>query len=207
MRPFLPLLLFSSYVFYACQAKPSPLALDPSKFIPPTKQEIAFSDIIREAAEYVDSANLETRFCFLFDADAPSSSSRFIVYDLENDSIITRARAAHGRCNRNFLVGRKYSDEPGCGCTALGKYKTGASYIGRFGLAYKLYGLDSTNRNAYRRSVVLHGHECIPPNDQRVLEICQSDGCPMVSPVFMQQLHTLIRNSRKPVLLWIYKSV
>ncbi|MGZ8558091.1 MAG: murein L,D-transpeptidase catalytic domain-containing protein [Chitinophagaceae bacterium] len=53
-----------------------------------------------------------------------------------------------------FAIGR--------GCTSLGKYIVDNSYIKRFGLAYKLYGLDKTNDKAFQRFVVLHAHECVP---------------------------------------------
>jgi len=72
---------------------------------------------------------------------------------------------------------------PGCGCSPLGKYKIGNLYYGRFGLAYKLYGLDKTNNNAFRRFVVLHSHECVPETEEQN-EICQSDGCPTVTTIF-----------------------
>jgi len=103
-----------------------------------------------------------------------------------------------------WLEGRKYSNEPGCGCTSLGKYKIGNPYNGRFGLAFKLYGLDETNNNAFKRFVVLHSHGCVPETEVQD-EICQSDGCPTVSPQFFQQLKPLINRSPKPVLLWIFE--
>lgn len=65
---------------------------------------------------------------------------------------------------------------PGSGCTSLGKYKIGGAYQGQFGLAYKLYGLDSTNSNAYQRNVVLHAYDRVPDNEV-YKEICQSSGC------------------------------
>ena len=98
----------------------------------------------------------------------------------------------------------KFSNADGSHCTAVGKYKIGNPYMGRFGLAYKLYGLDSTNSNAFKRYVVLHAHDCVP-NDEVFTEICQSDGCPTVSPNFLKKLQRLIDDSPKPVLLWIYE--
>jgi hypothetical protein len=93
---------------------------------------------------------------------------------------------------------------PGCGCTSLGKYKIGYHYNGRFGLAYKLYGLDKTNNNAFKRFVVLHSHECVPENSVAD-EICQSDGCPTVSRKFLKELQPILDNSSKPILLWMFE--
>ena len=144
-----------------------------------------------------------TDLCFLINMHIASGSNRFFVYDLRKDSVLDAGLVTHGRCNKNWLTGRRYGNEPGCGCTSLGKYRIGASYQGRFGLAYKLHGLDSTNSNAYKRFVVLHSHDCVPEGEVYPYPICQSDGCPTVSPAFLKKLSTIIDASPKPILLCI----
>jgi hypothetical protein len=157
-----------------------------------------------EAKSFTKQKGYNHNYCFLIDMNLPSGQNRFFVYDLKKDTIRNAALVTHGRCNQYWLEGRKYGNEPGCGCTSLGKYKIGYSYTGRFGLAYKLYGLEKTNSNAFKRYVVLHAHECVPETETED-EICQSDGCPTVSQGFLEQLKPLINNSAKPVLLWIYE--
>ncbi|NCU03060.1 MAG: hypothetical protein GXC73_03655 [Chitinophagaceae bacterium] len=157
------------------------------------------------AKQFVKKNKYNEQVCFLIDMKIRSGAERFFVYDLKADSVITSGVVTHGRCNERWLVGRKYGNEPGCGCTSLGKYKIGNAYNGRFGLAYKLHGLESSNNKAFERFVVLHAHECVP-EEEVWAEICQSDGCPTVSPGFLQQLKTIINASRQPVLLWIYES-
>lgn len=156
------------------------------------------------AATYARQHQFNTTFCFLVDMSRPSGASRFFVYNLQKDSLETDGLVAHGRCNQNWLEGRKYGNVPGCGCTSLGRYKIGKPYSGQWGLAYKLYGLDTSNSNAFARFVVLHSHECVPVNEVAPNEICQSDGCPTVSPVFLTRLARKLDKSTKPVLLWIY---
>lgn len=156
-----------------------------------------------EAKAFAQKNKFNTSFCFLIDMSLPSGQKRFFIYDLQKDSIQNAGLVTHGRCNQEWLEGRKYSNTIGCGCTSLGRYKIGQAYKGRFGLAFKLYGLDKTNDNAFKRFVVLHSHECVPEMDVST-EICQSDGCPTVSPGFLQQLETPIKRSGKPVLLWIF---
>jgi hypothetical protein len=134
----------------------------------------------------------------------PSYQKRFFVYDLIKDTIGNSGLVAHGNCNEYFLEGRKYSNVIGCGCTSLGKYKIGYSYVGRFGRAFKLYGLESTNDNAFARYVVLHSYECVPETEVEE-DICQSNGCPMVSPGFLKELQPMIKESARPVLLWIFQ--
>jgi hypothetical protein len=86
----------------------------------------------------------------------------------------------------------------------LGKYSIGYNYTGKFGYSYKLTGLDSSNNNAFERTVVLHSHSCVPETEVAG-EICQSNGCPMVSPGFLEKLKKIINTSKKPVMLWIYE--
>ena len=156
-----------------------------------------------EAKAYSRSKAFNESVCFLIDMSISSGQNRFFVYDLVKDSIIKSGLVTHGRCNEDWLQGRRYGNTIGCGCTSLGRYKIGHAYLGRFGLAFKLYGLDHTNDKAYERFVVLHAHECVP--DAEVSgDICQSDGCPTVSPGFLTQLDPMIKKSGKPVLLWIY---
>jgi hypothetical protein len=157
-----------------------------------------------ETKTFIKSNSYNDQFCFLVDMSLPSGQNRFFVYDLKKDTIKNAGVITHGRCNQQWLQGRKYSNEPGCGCTSLGKYKIANSYYGRFGLAYKLHGLDKTNSNAFKRFVVLHAHECVPETEIKD-DICQSDGCPTVAPGFLQQLKPIIDKSSKPVLLWIYE--
>jgi hypothetical protein len=157
-----------------------------------------------EASLFAKKNGYNPSVCFLIDMSLASGQNRFFVFNLAKDSIQQSGLVTHGRCNQMWLEGRKYSNVPGCGCSSLGKYKVGYSYQGTFGLAYKLYGLDKTNNNAFKRFVVLHSHECVPENEVKG-EICQSDGCPTVSPQFLQQLKAIINGSSKPVLLWIYE--
>jgi len=157
-----------------------------------------------EAKTFIKAKSYNEQICFLIDMSLPSGQNRFFVYDLKKDTIKNAGVVTHGRCNQNWLEGRKYSNESGCGCTSLGKYKIANSYYGRFGLAYKLHGLDKTNSNAFKRFVVLHAHECVPETEIKD-DICQSDGCPTVAPGYLQQLKPIIDKSPKPVLLWIYE--
>ncbi|MBZ4190140.1 murein L,D-transpeptidase catalytic domain family protein [Niabella sp. 3A5MI-3] len=158
------------------------------------------------AAKAVIRANrFNSGIAFLIDMKRAASQNRFFVYDLNRDSIIAAGLVTHGRCGEKWLEGRRYSNTVGSMCTSLGNYRIGNPYQGRFGLAYKLYGLDSSNSNAFERYVVLHSHACVPEAETDY-EICQSDGCPTVSPGFLKQLQAIIDASPRPILLSIYES-
>jgi hypothetical protein len=158
-----------------------------------------------QARQFAIAKKFDSTICFLIDMSEESGKKRFFIVDLQKDSVLNSGLVTHGRCGNSWLTGRKYGNDPGCGCTSLGRYKIGAAYKGIFGLAYKLHGLDSSNSNAFKRYVVLHSHECVPDNELHPYPLCQSDGCPTVSPAFLQELAGIIDKKQKPVLLWIYE--
>jgi L,D-transpeptidase catalytic domain len=152
---------------------------------------------------YTLKHKLNSRYCFLIDMKVASGLKRFYIYDLQNDRVLQAGLVTHGSGN-HFSDSILFSNIAGSNCTSLGKYKIGKSYYGKFGLAYKLNGLDKTNSNAYLRFIVLHAHSCVPENEIAPREICRSWGCPTVSPLFLIQLKTYIDKSPEPMLLWIF---
>jgi hypothetical protein len=166
-------------------------------FFPKMKEKI------NAAKKFVLQKGYNNKTFFFIDMSLPSGQKRFFIYNLVDDTLLASGLVAHGNCFEYWLEGRRYSNVVGSGCTSLGKYRIGSSYTGKFGYSYKLHGLDSTNNNALERTVVLHAHSCIPVTEVSD-EICQSNGCPTVSPNFLNQLKLIINNSKKPVLLWIY---
>jgi hypothetical protein len=151
---------------------------------------------------FAHQKGFNTQYAFLVDMKIPSGSNRFFIYDLKKDSIIKSALVTQGYGSNAPTI--SFSNRPGSYCTSLGKYKIGKSYTGRFGLAYKLYGLDSSNSNAINRFVVLHSHTCVPDHEVAPENICMSQGCPTVSPSFLSELRLYLDNAEKPFLLYIF---
>lgn len=156
-----------------------------------------------QAKDYINEHGFEDEHCFLVDMRIPSGKNRFFVYNLNKDSVEIAGLVAHGSGINNSDA-PVFSNTPNSYCTSLGKYKIGNSYYGKFGLAYKLYGQDKTNSKAFDRFVVLHAHECVPDDEISPLPICESWGCPTVSPAFLTLLKSYISEAAKPVMLWIY---
>lgn len=156
-----------------------------------------------QARDYINEHGFDDNHCFLVDMRLSSGKNRFFVYNLDKDSVEIAGLVTHGSgiINSDAPV---FSNTPNSYCTSLGKYKIGKSYIGKFGLAYKLYGLDKTNSKAFDRFVVLHAHACVPNYEISPLPICESWGCPTVSPAFLTLLQFYIDEAKKPVMLWIY---
>ena len=156
------------------------------------------------AKDFVNEHGYNETHCFLLDMRLPSGKSRFFVYNLLKDSVEITGLVTHGSGSDNGTEDLIFSNFKNSNCTSLGKYKIGNSYTGSFGLAYKLYGLDKTNSNAFDRFVVLHSHTCVPNDEVSPLPICVSLGCPTVSPPFLTRLKKYLDESQQPVLLWIY---
>lgn len=154
---------------------------------------------------YASSHNYTSNICFLVNMNIPSGKNRFFVYDINKDSILLSGLVAHGAGGDFFSANPIFSNVPNSKCSSLGKYKIGGKYNGNYGLAYKLYGLDETNSNAFNRAIVLHGYSCMPDEETYPIPICNSLGCPMVSYNFLKKLSSYIDKSNKPILLWIFK--
>lgn len=157
-----------------------------------------------KARTYVAAHDFNAEHCFLIDMRLPSGEKRFFVYNLLEDSVETAGLVTHGSGINNPANTPVFSNTPNSNCTSLGKYKIGKPYQGKFGLAYKLYGLESTNSKAFERFVVLHSHECVPTKEVSPQFICESWGCPTVAPTFLTKLQNYIDVSSKPIMLWIY---
>ena len=152
------------------------------------------------------STNLKfnNELAFFIDMRIMSGKNRFIVYDLKNDKIVDQGLVAHGigsETQNNEEL--KFSNINSSFCTALGKYYIGKDYVGRFGKAYKLFGLDTTNSNAFERSIVLHKYDKVPYEEQNQ-SICHSLGCPMVNEIYYGRIEKLIDNSKRKIILDIY---
>jgi hypothetical protein len=151
---------------------------------------------------YAKQNGYNAHHCFLVDMKLPSGRNRFFIFDLRQDSVLYAGLVTHGS-GTTYSETVQYSNEVGSYCTSPGRYKIGSPYIGKFGLAYKLHGLDASNSNAYARAVVLHSHSCVPDTETYPGEICESWGCPTVAPSFLAQLKTYLEHTDKPMLLWI----
>ncbi len=141
---------------------------------------------------------------FLIDMKIKSGENRFFVYNLKENKIADKGIVAHGSGSETDIENQlKFSNIPNSNTTSLGKYSIGHHYVGKFGKAYKLYGLDKTNSKAFDRFIVLHHYEKVP-YEQQLEPICNSLGCPMVNEKFFNRLEKILDNSEKKILLAIY---
>ncbi|OXA83738.1 hypothetical protein B0A73_21830 [Flavobacterium hibernum] len=144
------------------------------------------------------------KIAFFIDMKIPSGKNRFFVYDLVNNQILDQGLVAHGSGSETNIKGKlKFSNVPNSLSTSLGKYSIGKHYNGKFGKAYKLYGLDKTNSNAFVRDIVFHYYYDVPYNEQNGY-ICNSYGCPMVNKKYFERMAKIIDTSKSDILMSIY---
>ncbi|PJJ09984.1 L,D-transpeptidase-like protein [Flavobacterium sp. 1] len=160
---------------------------------------------ISEVKRFVNrDSKYNTEIGFFIDMRITSGKKRFFIYDLKNNKLLDKGLVGHGSGSETGISGKlKFSNTNNSLCTSLGKYSIGNSYNGTFGKAYKLYGLDKTNSNAFDRNVVLHKYSRVPFEEQEN-DICNSYGCPMVNERFFGAIEKIIDNSKKKIILTIY---
>lgn len=193
-------------LFASCSVNKKPTSRPPmrNEFARPVYTS-SFTMRASAVRNYAIGKGFSTTYCFFIDMSIHSGRKRFFVYDLQTNRVVMSGLVSHGSCNETFLDQAKFSNVPGGNCTSQGKYKVGEKYRGQYGRSYKLYGLESTNSNAYKRAIVLHAYSCIPDEEIYPRVACNSSGCAGVSPAFFEKLSSIIDRSNKPIVLWIYK--
>jgi hypothetical protein len=167
-----------------------------------TAQLVLYAKVLKQ---YAKKNGFDTAYAFLSNMGMLSNKKRFFVINLVTLSIEQAGLVSHGRGSGRSVYDKQYSNVSGSNSTSLGRYKISGKYRGGYGEAYKMVGLDSSNRNAYNRNIVLHSMSCIP-DVEGIMPACVSEGCPAVSSKFFSFIRQIIDSRKRPVLLWIFDS-
>jgi len=190
------LFILSAFVVYKLICKVEEEEIEVENRIDSHVTEI--KKLIRKDSKY------NKNIAFFIDMKIPSGKNRFFVYDLNKNKIIDNGIVAHGSGSETGVKGKlKFSNVPNSLSTSLGKYYIGNHYYGKFGKAYKLYGLDETNSNAFKRDIVFHYYYDVPYKEKDGY-ICNSFGCPMVNKRYFERIAKIIDDSETNILLSIY---
>ena len=155
--------------------------------------------------KYAIEHDLDTTRAMLADLGLKSNKKRLFIVNLSTFEVEESALVSHGRGTGSSMYSRMYSNELSSRSSSLGHYEVGAPYNGKYGFSYKLRGLDSTNSNATRRSIVMHSMSCIPDREW-IMGACVSDGCPAVSKNFLNVVTEKLKLATKPLALWLVDS-
>lgn len=94
----------------------------------------------------------------------------------------------------------RLSNLDGSHLSSIGRALVAERYEGRYGIAYRLDGLDGSNSNIRNRCVVLHGWEHTTSLPIFPLSTVGSFGCPVLSRKMMARLDALIKSESKVIL-------
>lgn len=160
---------------------------------------------------YAKYNELDSEFALLIDYHKHSGTKRAYLVNLLKLRIIDSFMVSHG-CGDNpwgrdeSRISPQFSNRFDSHCSSLGRFKIGKRGYSSWGnkVKYTLHGLDTTNSNAKKRVVVLHGWENVPDEEVYPAGTPEGWGCPAVSVKTMNYLDSCFRNKPKPVLLWTY---
>ncbi|QPH41392.1 murein L,D-transpeptidase catalytic domain-containing protein [Pedobacter endophyticus] len=175
-------------------------------FKPQAHQKISESKI-SAALAFCQKDNMDTSLVIMIDMSIHSGKNRLFVYDFEKEAVIIEGLCAHGVGRGSTATKPVFSNEVGSNCTSLGKFSVKGRSYSNWGINihYKMYGLEKTNSNAFKRIVVLHSYTPVPNKEIYPQTLFgQSAGCPVLSDATMKKIDDLLKTKKKPVLLWIY---
>lgn len=103
----------------------------------------------------------------VLDASQHASADRLTVFRMEGNTpvVVTRTKAAVGRGSDPDGDGwlNSFSNAHNSLATSEGRYRIAEQYVGKYGISYRLDGLDSSNSNARSRAVVIHEAAYVTP--------------------------------------------
>lgn len=166
----------------------------------------------KEALAFCKKNNYNQDFCILIDMSIHSGLNRFFVYDFKKNITIMTMLVGHGCGNYPWSQdwskdNPSFSNVDGSHCSSLGKYKIGQRAYSDWGIhiKYVLQGLEKSNSNAEKRFIVFHSWEKVPEKEVYPDGTGEGWGCPTISNNNMKTIDPMLKESKKSVLMWIYK--
>ena len=157
--------------------------------------------------EFCSREGYNTRVALFVDLSRHSGRRRFVAWDMERNVPIFTCPVSHGSGSKRShvrSVDAAFSNEDGSHLSSLGRALVAERYMGRYGVAYRLDGLDASNSNLRPRCVVLHGWEHTTSYPIYPIPTVGSFGCPVLSRKMMRRVDELLQNEDR-VVIEIYK--
>ena len=160
-----------------------------------------------ELKTYCQQMGYNKRFALLWDLSLHSGRRRFVVWNFEQDRVEWAFVASHGSGSvrkKQYSACARVSNTPDSHLSSVGRALIAERYVGRYGVAYRLDGLDESNSALRERCVVLHGWKHTTSFPIWPMPTVGSWGCPVLSLRSMAILDEIIRDEEK-VVLYAYK--
>ena len=153
--------------------------------------------------EFCRNGGYNTKVALFVDLSRHSGRRRFVAWDLERNVPIFTCPVSHGSGSERSHVRSAYariSNDDGSHLSSLGRALVAERYEGRYGVAYRLDGLDATNSNLRSRYVVLHGWEHTTSYPIWPMATVGSFGCPVLSRRMMRRVDELLQQHDRVIL-------
>lgn len=153
--------------------------------------------------EYCAEEGYNTRVALFVDLSRHSGRRRFVAWDFERNAPIFTAPVSHGSGSKMPHQRSAYAQESnvdGSHLSSLGRALVAERYEGRYGVAYRLDGLDITNSNLRPRCVVLHGWGYTTSFPIWPLATVGSFGCPVLSRRMMSRVDKILSSESRVIL-------
>lgn len=160
-----------------------------------------------ELRDFCRRNGYNSRVGLLMDLSRHSGLRRFVVWDFEKAKVLWRFPASHGSGSPHSRVRSAYavcSNDDGSHLSSLGRALVAERYDGRYGVAYRLDGLDESNSALRKRCVVLHGWQYTTSFAIYPMPMVGSWGCPVLSRRAMKIVDKILQQEQN-VVLWMYK--
>ena len=153
--------------------------------------------------EFCRTEGYNTRVALFVDLSRHSGRRRFVAWDMERNVPIFMCPVSHGSGSKISHVRSAYactSNEDGSHLSSHGRALVAERYMGSYGVAYRLDGIDATNSNLRSRCVVLHGWEYTTSLPIYPFSTVGSFGCPVLSRRMMRRIDELLRREERVIL-------
>lgn len=149
----------------------------------------ALENMLEKASYLMPQKLSSTNWAFVADFTQNSTLPRGHLINMKSG----KSKSYHVAHGVNSGDGRgntlRFSNRNGSKQSSKGLYVTAETYRGKHGLSLRLDGLESTNDNARKRAIVIHGASYVPNSSSKVgHRIGRSWGCPAVANAVSKDL-------------------
>jgi hypothetical protein len=155
----------------------------------------ALEQLLEKGSYFHPKKLKRTNWMFLVDMRIHSSKKRGFLINTKTGA--TKAyHVAHGSGTGDGKGNAfKFSNTKDSHMSSLGLYVTGQTYSGKHGYSLKMKGLESTNSNAMKRHIVMHGATYMTKGFiNKYGRAGRSWGCPAVAPKHNKELVDKLKN-------------
>ena len=135
-----------------------------------------------------------SRYLTVVEFNVPSTQNRMQVIDLQQDKVLFNELVSQGQGSGPGNIPTTFSDKTGSHSSVHGALVTGNTYGGKHGNSLRLIGIESFNKNALSRDIVVHQAPYATASFAKSKgHLGRSWGCFALSPAVAQKVIPIIQ--------------